>query len=259
MHENRKDNPSPTATSCPVLRTDSSERSSSKQPNSFLEFLFQKNSEKTSVSSCPVGTQDAASLEEVARHAQTPQPDQRFPLDVHRQISSIPRGSYTPHHQQEISTENWVYPSEQQLFNAMRKKGWANIPEESIPIVLTIHNSINERTWKQIQKWEGSADIILTKFHGRPGDLTPKAMALSTLLGYDPPFDRHDWYVGNGKYLQRYVIDYYYLPPPQPDLPPIPYVDARPALDDLRSVYLRTRNFLEFAFPGIASFLKSRN
>lgn len=206
------------------------------------------------------------SLEEAVQHAQCPQPDQTFSLGNERQVSSIPRKedtATTPHHQLNSRDSNrWVYPSEQQLYNAMRKKGWSNVPEESIPTVLQIHNHINEYTWKQIQSWEGSQDLVLSKFQGRPKDITPKAFFLSYILRrYDPPFDRHDWYIINKnnqspQYEQRYVIDYYYLPPPLPHLPPVPFVDARPALDHPRAVWLRCRRFAESAFPGIFTAIK---
>ena len=186
-----------------------------------------------------------ASLEEAARYAQTPQADQKVRLDTSRQISSIPRGDHAnqemPHHQLHETGANWTYPSEQQLYNAMRRKGWDKIPEETIPTVLQIHNGINERTWSQIQKWEDAEDIQLSKFQGRPRDMTPKAFLFSSILRlYDPPFDRHDWYVQHQSgFQQRYVIDYYYLPPSDPSLPPIPFVDARPALDHPRAVFMR--------------------
>jgi cytochrome c heme-lyase len=234
-----------------------------------------------------------ASTEEVARYAQTPQPDQTVALDTNRQISSIPRGSGSaiPTHQDHVGSSesttednHWVYPSEQQMYNAMRKKGWSNIPEDSIPTVLQIHNTINERTWRQIQDWEGSDSLNLVSFQGRPRDVTPKAYLLCHVLRlYEPPFDRHDWYVGPsaetpsentltsptaGASLfsdafrrvlpsspQRYVIDYYYLPPEHPSLPPTPYVDARPALDHPRALWLHGRRFLRHAFPGITAYL----
>lgn len=204
-----------------------------------------------------------ASIEEAARHAQTAQADQRITLCTERQVSSIPRCSdeTTPKHQlHEVPANNWIYPSEQQLYNAMRKKGWSNIPEESIPTVLQIHNNINERTWRQIQSWEGTESLNLARFQGRPRDMSPKAFLFSYILPlYDPPFDRHDWYIEHNGLQQRYVIDYYYLPPAQPNLPPTPYVDARPALDHPRVLWLHSRRFLQLAFPGIAAYIKQEH
>lgn len=85
-----------------------------------------------------------ASVEEAAKYAQTPQPDQRLPLSTHRAMSTIPRGSSkegeedNPHHQAGSQSPTWVYPSEQQVFNAMKRKGWQGIEEESIPSFLQI-------------------------------------------------------------------------------------------------------------------------
>lgn len=209
-----------------------------------------------------------ASLEEAARHAQSPQPDQKIPLSTTRQVSSITRGTNDdlPRHQTEDSTSNqetkWVYPSEQQFYNAMRRKGWSNVPEDSIPTVLQIHNHINERTWRNIQEWEGSDELLLARFMGRPNDISPKAFFFSKILRmYDPPFDRHDWYVQhpNSQQQHRYVIDYYYLPHRDPNMPPIPYVDARPALDHPRALWLQGKQFLKSAFPGITGYINRLN
>ena len=126
-----------------------------------------------------------ASVEEAAKHAQTPHPDQRFQLNTERQVSSIPRGEIVekqPHHQHDDQASNWVYPSEQQLYNAMRRKGWQNIPEETIPMVLQIHNGINEGTWGKIIDWEGSPNVRLVRFQGRPRDMTPKAFIMSKIF-----------------------------------------------------------------------------
>ena len=246
--------------------------------------------ESSRESTCPVSKDNKevpASLEEAARYAQTPQPDQTIPLALDRQVSSIPRGSGTtndetvkvPDHQlihdDNENDKKWVYPSEQQMYNAMRKKGWTNVPEESIPVVLKIHNHINESTWNQILEWENvnpssSPQLQLVRFQGRPSDMSPKAFIFSTLLRlYDPPFDRHDWYVQNNTHknynlfghkndgrIQRYVIDYYYINTTHPNLPPIPYIDARPALDHPYALYLHARRFLQLAFPGITAYLK---
>jgi cytochrome c heme-lyase len=228
----------------------------------------------SAASSCPVVKDDAppASLEEAAKHAQTPLPDQSWPLRTDRQVSSIPRGDVPagttgPHHQPTATaTPKWVYPSEQQLYNAMRKKGWSNIPEDSISAVLHIHNNINEGTWRKIQDWEGSeATLKLAKFQGRPGTLTPKAFFLTKVFRlYEEPFDRHDWYVENvatGK-QQRYVIDYYSPTAAQAaELVPnnkteVAEVDVRPALDDGRAVFMRGQRVMQDVFPGLSAYYK---
>jgi cytochrome c heme-lyase len=274
--------------------------SSSRQQHPLTNGTTSSNIDETVVSTkmrqtsqeatCPVLSKDStavpASLEEAARYAQTPQPDQTIPLALDRQVSSIPRGSTSStisddsvkvpdhqliHHDENENENKWVYPSEQQMYNAMRKKGWTNVPEESIPVVLKIHNHINESTWNQILDWENvnassssssssSSQLSLVRFQGRPNDMSPKAFIFTKLFRlYDPPFDRHDWYVqkhGTNSRIQRYVIDYYYLPTTHPNMPPVPYVDARPALDHPYAIYLHARRFVQLAFPGIMAYFR---
>jgi cytochrome c heme-lyase len=175
-----------------------------------------------------------ASLEEAAKHSQTPLPGQRLPLSTHRAESTIPRGEAdeTPHHQliANTSTSRWVYPSEQQVFNAMKRKGWEGVEEESIPSFIQIHNSVNERSWKLLRDWE-SDDVQLVRFQGRPKDLTPKAWIWSRLLFQQEPFDRHDWFIDNGiEHEKRYVLDFYMNEDTKSGLPRVD-VDVRPAMD----------------------------
>lgn len=63
-------------------------------------------------------------------------------LNTVRSISTIPKDEFTPSHQPESVTK-WVYPSEQQYFNAIKKKGY-EAREDDIPVVLAIHNFVNE-------------------------------------------------------------------------------------------------------------------
>lgn len=262
MNENSggKEEEEEASSRCPVRHSDPNASNSSNSQSNWWNGWFSPNQQQSTAdrtSGCQ--SSSPASLEEAARYAQTPQRDQRIPLGTKRVVSSIPRSNeaeQSPHHQHSDHA-NWIYPSEQQLFNAMRKKGWSNVPEESIPTVLQIHNTINESTWRQIQDWEGSSNLVLSRFEGRPNDLSPKAFLWSYLLRlYDAPFDRHDWYVDNASTVQRYVIDYYYLPANNPHLPPTPYIDARPALDRPRALYLHGRRILQACFPGIAYALQ---
>jgi len=251
-------------------------------------------------------TTTPASLEEAAKHAQTPHPDQRLPLSTHRLESTIPRSSHNdnstvPVHQIRANEKkmknnnnknnsnnnndnNWIYPSEQQVFNAMKRKGWKGIEEESIPSFLQIHNSVNEQSWNKIQEWEASAittssspytssssstttNIELGRFEGRPRDLTPKAWFLSTFGISNRPFDRHDWYVVNKEtgIEKRYVLDFYMLDDENNHnnnnnnnhkMIPRVEIDVRPALDSPEAVWQRGTAILRDVFPGIARELQ---
>lgn len=153
-----------------------------------------------------------------------------IPLSKQRQVSSIPKGEFTPKHQDKEKggqDKTWVYPSEQMFYNAMERKGW-DPNAEDMKSVVQIHNAVNERTWMELLKWEkirnssddddGAATGIATvppprlvRFQGRPNDLSPKALFKMYILGYTKPFDRHDWYVdrGDGSEPIRYIIDFY--------------------------------------------------
>merc|ERR1712216_951176 len=128
---------------------------------------------------------------------QLPAPGQKMALSTKRIVSSIPRSSsFTPEHQKEAG-EHWVYPSEQMFFNAMKRKG--HVPSErDMRAVIAIHNVVNERAWKHVMEWEAAypkpESRRLIRFEGKPTELSPKARLLG-FLGYDAPFDRHDWYV----------------------------------------------------------------
>ena len=46
---------------------------------------------------------------------------------------------------------NWVYPSPQMFYNAMKRKGY-EAKEEDMSNIVAIHNAVNERTWMEIMK-----------------------------------------------------------------------------------------------------------
>jgi len=252
----------------------------------------QQNSVTTTTTTTTINDKNIpASLEEAAMYAQTPQPNQRLPLSTHRLESSIPSRSINansnpPAHQIKIpklnendensgsnDTDNnkWVYPSEQQVFNAMKRKGWKGIEEESIPSFLQIHNSVNERSWKEVRKWEEQVyantnnhstvsggngngnNIELVRFEGRPKDLSPKAWFLSTFLSQDKPFDRHDWYISNNKQEEkRYILDFYMEGNSFVD------IDVRPALDTPEAFGQRGIQLLRGMLPGISREIDER-
>lgn len=77
-----------------------------------------------------------------ARPANSPQ-DISLPLE--REVSSIPRGD---------SDENWEYPSPQQMYNAMLRKGYTDTPADAVESMVAIHNFLNEGAWREIEEWE---------------------------------------------------------------------------------------------------------
>ncbi|KAJ9126716.1 hypothetical protein QFC24_001747 [Naganishia onofrii] len=177
-------------------------------------------------------------------------PGQEIELPTERTTSTIPR----PHAEEKV----WEYPSPQQFYNALVRKGWET-PEEHVETMVDIHNFLNEEAWQEVLKWEsgqrGGRDVQLARFQGRPGTLSPKA-TLHLLAGKlfpskfnsEPPFDRHDWIVHrpvpsdpHGPQTQvRYIIDYYSAPE-DADGNPVFFLDVRPAVDSLGSVMQRVR------------------
>jgi len=155
-------------------------------------------------------------------------------LSKERQVSSIPRAG---------TSGSWIYPSAQMFYNALRRKG-EDIDTKALDAVISAHNACNERAWGRIMEWEQfhkseGAEPRLLKFRGRPNDLSPKAR-FYTLLGYEPPFDRHDWIIDRNGTEVRYVIDYYTKEPDVYDKTSI-LIDARPAVDSPASVVDRVR------------------
>lgn len=198
---------------------------------------------------------------------QKPWPNQNVRLNTERVISSIPKSDFTPPHQNNVGPEKeaegkWVYPSEQQFFNAMKRKGWQDVREEDMKTVVGIHNAVNERTWNEVLRWEHTLHerkvdeskdspeegterqgVKLVRFIGRPKDISPKAR-LRMLMGYTAPFDRHDWIIERpDKTRARYVIDFYRgaSAPGQPQAVVAFHLDVRPALDSVESLLDRAK------------------
>lgn len=121
-------------------------------------------------------------------------------LGAEREISSIPRGArrdFQPNSEHaaedaatpdgEAAKGNWVYPSEQQFFNAMLRKNHQPRAAD-MRTVVPIHNAVNERAWEQVLAWEAgmggekcAGGVRLSSFVGRPRDRTPKAWVKSVL------------------------------------------------------------------------------
>lgn len=155
--------------------------------------------------------------------SQTRAPNQSIILPTSREASTIPRGD---------AESNWEYPSPQQMYNAMLRKGYDDTPIDAVESMVAVHNFLNEGAWAEIVGWERrfgrglgqgwkyckfgeerSEEVLandkdpipeprLIRFQGRPKEMTPKAKILQALgqiypsrFAGDAPFDRHDWFV----------------------------------------------------------------
>jgi cytochrome c heme-lyase len=184
---------------------------------------------------------------------QLPSEGQGKPLPTDRVASTIPKGG--------TDGKTWQYPSEQMFYNALKRKNKADdVDEDDVRTIVAIHNNMNEKTWERVREWESlhkssCPEPRLSRFMGRPDDLTPLAFIKAKL--YPPrhrryPFDRHDWFIDRCGTEVRYVIDYYHdeehspldkMPKDQKDPTAIKSItfDARPALDSPMAFYDRIR------------------
>lgn len=161
---------------------------------------------------------------------------QTIDLPTEREISTIPRGAPSPYEADDESAGgNWVYPSPQQMYNAMVRKGHTDTPADAVESMVAVHNFLNEGAWAEIVEWErrfapglahgwresargeagshGGAMILaaenttddqprLLRFMGQADKMTPKAY-MAQVAGWiypsafagPAPFDRHDWFV----------------------------------------------------------------
>jgi cytochrome c heme-lyase len=123
---------------------------------------------------------------------------QKITLDTEREPSSIPKGSGDGH---------WEYPSPQQMYNALLRKGYHDTDPEHVTSMVSVHNFLNEGAWGEIRVWEGLfsqgladgwkkcergeagidesvADEVepkLVRFQGRPKEMTPKATMVQVM------------------------------------------------------------------------------
>ncbi|KAI1503451.1 cytochrome c heme lyase [Biscogniauxia marginata] len=135
-------------------------------------------------------------------------PNQTYGLPTSREPSTIPRGD---------GDGNWVYPSPQQMYNALLRKGYTDTDVTAVESMVSVHNFLNEGAWAEIMEWEkrfagglykgwrkcsrGEQNFdttvkkygyekevddlspSLVKFQGRPQEMTPKA-AMIQVMGW---------------------------------------------------------------------------
>lgn len=106
-------------------------------------------------SECPVNPQN-----NMPQLSQTPlSAHQSTALPTDRSTSSIPRPENTNNPEEYGRGKHWEYPSPQQFYNALVRKGWET-PEESVEDMVAIHNFLNEEAWVEINKWEKRAGHV---------------------------------------------------------------------------------------------------
>jgi cytochrome c heme-lyase len=152
-------------------------------------------------------------------------PNQTVALPTSRDESSIPKGT---------GDGNWEYPSPQQMYNALLRKGYTDTDINAVESMVAVHNFLNEGAWSEVVEWErrfgkglsrgwevskrgeenaplelrrfeaqegGQAQPTLIRFQGRPKDMTPKAALLQMLgriypakFGYVEHSKKRFWY-----------------------------------------------------------------
>lgn len=135
--------------------------------------------------------------------SQKPAPMQKCKLSTQREESTIPKGE---------GDGTWEYPSPQQMYNALLRKGYTDTDITAVEPMVSVHNFLNEGAWAEIVGWEqrfhrglykgwqvcrrgeehfaeeldrtwdgNEAEPKLIRFQGRPKDMTPKAAMLQIL------------------------------------------------------------------------------
>ncbi|WPK24082.1 hypothetical protein PUMCH_001338 [Australozyma saopauloensis] len=161
-------------------------------------------------------------------------------LPTEREISSIPKTD---------DRSNWIYPSQKQFYEAMKRKNWS--PDAAdMKTIIPIHNQVNEVAWRHIQEWERAllqeaqkkcGGISLTSFKGDLKKMTPRAWFRLNILQQQAPFDRHDWLVDRCGVEVPYVIDFY-----DAGEKGGVFVDVRPKLQSWEGLKLRVGRALGF-------------
>jgi cytochrome c heme-lyase len=174
---------------------------------------------------------------------QQPSVGQPFSLSTDRQQSTIPRAVPSPE-----GKTFWEYPSAQMFWNAMLRKGWRwkdeDISQKDMNDIIKIHNANNEQAWQEVLKWEAlhakeCGNPKLKSFGGKASDYSPRARVRSW-MGYELPFDRHDWIVDRCGKDVRYVIDYYDGGMVDEKFK-FALLDVRPAMDSFDNVWDRMK------------------
>ncbi|SCM26530.1 cytochrome c heme lyase, putative [Plasmodium chabaudi chabaudi] len=180
----------------------------------------------------------------IPNHSLSIEKDDNIKLNKKRDVSSIPKND----------NEYWLYPSPQQFYNSLIRKN-KDIDKVDVDAVVSIHNDVNEESWKSILKYEHMHKkkcdkVTLQRFCGKFDDLSFKAKFRSIFSRLGKPFDRHDWYIDRCGEEVKYILDYYNDESINDDKNI--YIDVRPAMRNLSTIWDRIRYpFYELYFKHI--------
>ncbi|GAB7363041.1 hypothetical protein MBLNU230_g3334t1 [Neophaeotheca triangularis] len=190
--------PTSPSSACPYVPPESSESPAAPTPTpSYISKLNPLNYMPTSISN----TREAK--------------EQSVSLPLEREASTIPRG--------DLQGATWEYPSPQQMYNALLRKGYTDTPAEHVESMVAVHNFLNEGAWEEIREWErrfagglgrgwelckhgeeGAQRALaieamrsardreqapepkLLRFMGRPSEMTPKARMMGFMAWLYP-------------------------------------------------------------------------
>jgi cytochrome c heme-lyase len=84
----------------------------------------------------------------------------------------------------------WEYPSPQQMYNAMLRKGYEDTPVDAVESMVSVHNFLNEGAWAEIMGWERRFSRGLSEGYKvcKKGEENANEM-----LGTSDPFDTTTW------------------------------------------------------------------
>jgi len=102
-------------------------------------------------------------------------------LPLSRETSTIPKGDGSL----------WEYPSPQQMYNAMLRKGYTDTPTDAVESMVAVHNFLNEGAWAEIMGWERRFSQGLVE--GYKICKRGEENANQTLGTADDPFDTTTW------------------------------------------------------------------
>jgi hypothetical protein len=138
-----------TPPSCPVDHTSLEKRAQSTSSAASCPIDHASISKPSSAgpAQCPIQPDALDPRNHLPTLTQERAPSQSIDLPTDRSTSSIPRDA----------AGNWEYPSPQQFYNALVRKGWET-PEAEVETMVQIHNFLNEKAWEEVHKWEAQVN-----------------------------------------------------------------------------------------------------